>query len=1039
MGKNYFKKWFLRGVGLILPLAALAIQWIFWSSIQPFVWFLFYPAVFFSAWIDGLRGAIAATVLSALLVVYFFMPSQLSFIIDNPRSLYSVGVFVIMGGLFGFTMEKLKKAKTIALTSLEATRVANDQLEIRVRERTSDIEKAILSLQASEHKLRSIMEDSADAIFLVDSQGKYTFTNKAVTNLLGFTGKEMLDKTILDIAPSEKSGEYFGMFQSLLKEGKLKAEIELQKKDGSLIPVDLNAVLLTDGTIYGSCRDISGRKREQLELMKHRDNLEELVNSRTTELQTLMNETSDLYENAPCGYHSLDKDGRFVRINNTELKWLGYDRDEVIGKLYFTDLLTPGGIKLFQKYFTEFKQTGSFNNLEFEIIRKDRSTFYISANATAIFDDEKTLIKSRTILFDITERKKLEAQLFKERFLVSTLMNNTTDFVYFKDRESRFIKINKAMAERFGLANPDEAAGKSDYDFFSVSHATEARNDEMHIINTGVNIVKDEMETWPDGRVTWVSTVKSPLLDENGETGGTFGISRDVSELRILMQDLKEAKEKADSANLAKSEFLANMSHEIRTPLNAVLGYSELLNSTKVDSIQQDYVNSIKTSGKSLLTIINDILDLSKIEAGKLEIEYEFLNTYNFFSEFERIFSFKLKEKEISFILEIAADTPNGIYTDEVRLRQIIFNLIGNAIKFTSRGHIKLRVFTENARQIETADNHSSEVADLTIEVTDTGIGISIEKQATIFDPFVQEQKYKQFGGTGLGLSICRRLADLMGGTISLKSELGKGSVFTVKFPSVTCLQIFAPLRTEETIDPDRVTFEKAKILIIDDVPANRSYLADALKETQLMTYEAENGAAGLEKALEIIPNLIITDIRMPVMNGFEFIEKLKDQPELQHIPVLAYSASVLKTQKQKIFQRDFSGLLIKPVKISDLYRELMKFLPFQLDPGRHSASATEIPGNDEIFDSVSLVSFLESELTETWKKFSVRQPINDVRLFGNKIIDLGLKHNAKLLIDYGKEIQEATLNFNVESMLRSLKKFTAIVAEIKKITSRNN
>jgi PAS domain S-box-containing protein len=1033
MKHQLLHRWVLLSIGILLPLAALSVQWIFWSSIQPFVWFLFYPAVFFSAWIDGLRGAIIATFLSAILVAYFFLPHQLSFVIDNPRSLFAVGVFVIMGGLFGFTMEKLKKANILALNALEATRSANDQLEARVRERTQEIEAAILSLKDSEHKLRSIMEDSADAIFLVDSQGKYIYSNKAVTNLLGFTSNEMLAKTILDIAPPGKTDEFYGLFLRLLEEGKLISEIELRKKDGGLIPVDLNAVLLPDGTIYGSCRDISERKREHLELLNHRDHLEELVNSRTVELQASMNETSDLYENAPCGYHSLDKDGRFVRINNTELKWLGLERAEVIGKLAFTDLLTPEGIETFRKNFGEFTRTGSFSNLEFEIIRKDKSTFYISANATAVFDDSGILLRSRTILYDITERKKLEAQLFKERFLVNTLMNNTTDLVYFKDRESRFIKINKAMAERFGLSDPDQVAGKTDFDFFSANLATEARNDELHIINTGSNIVKDEMGKWPDGRITWVSTVKSPLLDEHGEIGGTFGISRDVSGLRTLMQDLKEAKEKADSANLAKSEFIANMSHEIRTPLNAVLGYSELLSSTKVDPIQRDFVNSITTSGKSLLTIINDILDLSKIEAGKLEIEYDFINTNNFFSEFESIFSFKLKEKEVIFTLEIADETPNGIYTDEARLRQIVFNLIGNAIKFTSEGHIKLRVFTEDLRRIETADKNTSEIADLIIEVEDTGIGISEEKQDTIFDPFVQEQTYKQFGGTGLGLAICRRLAGLMGGTITLKSEPEKGSVFTVRFPSVTCLQKYGALN-EEAIDPFQVIFEKREILIIDDVQANRSYLADALKETQLKTYEAENGETGLEIARKLIPDLIITDIRMPVMNGFELIEKLKEEPELRHIPVLAYSASVLKTQKQKIYQKDFSGLLIKPVKISDLYRELMKFLPYKLNPEQYASHDMDSSGTDEIVDLIQLVNSLESEMTEIWKKFSVRQPIKDVRLFGNKIIDLGLKHNAKTLINYGKEIQEATINFNVESMLRSLKKFTVIVGEIKKI-----
>ena len=234
-----------------------------------------------------------------------------------------------------------------------------------------------------------------------------------------------------------------------------------------------------------------------------------------------------------------------------------------------------------------------------------------------------------------------------------------------------------------------------------------------------------------------------------------------------------------------KSEFLANMSHEIRTPMNAVLGYAELLGFMLEDKTQRDYIESIKSSGRSLLTLINDILDLSKIEAGKLELQFEFVNSQSFFSEFERIFSLRLSEKGLKFILEISSGTPAGIYIDDARLRQIILNLVGNAVKFTEKGSIRLKVYTENPQIINYSKGKTEEFIDLIIEVTDTGIGISKEMQEEIFNPFVQGQgqNVKKYGGTGLGLAITQRLVQLMNGTIDLDSQLNKGSSFKIKIP----------------------------------------------------------------------------------------------------------------------------------------------------------------------------------------------------------------------------------------------------------------
>jgi len=502
-----------------------------------------------------------------------------------------------------------------------------------------------------------------------------------------------------------------------------------------------------------------------------------------------------------------------------------------------------------------------------------------------------------------------------------------------------------------------------------------------------------------------------------------------------LEQRIQERTVQLNAANKAKSEFLANMSHEIRTPMNAVLGYAELLGFMLEDKTQRDYLESIKSSGRSLLILINDILDLSKIEAGKLELQFEFVNSQSFFSEFERIFSLRLSEKGLKFILEISSGTPAGIYIDDARLRQIILNLIGNAIKFTEKGSIRLKVHTENPQIINYSNGKTEEFIDLIIDVTDTGIGISKEMQEEIFNPFVQVQgqDIKKYGGTGLGLTISQRLVQLMNGTIDLDSQLHMGSSFKIKIPGVSYLRDFEKRAEEIQLDTTEIVFEEAVILIADDVEHNRSYLRDALKNTSLKIVEAEDGQQALSMAERIVPDLIITDIRMPVLDGFDLLDKLKSNDVLKHIPVIAYSASVMKAQKDRIRESEFAGLLIKPVQVTELYLELMKNLPYKSTkaPGPEQ-SVPEINFTKEITDLPGLIHSLDTSFNDTLKTFESRQPIGEIKAFGNQLIKLGKDHNAVMITEYGKDLISAADSFNIVAILNLIRKYPVKVELIK-------
>ncbi len=459
-----------------------------------------------------------------------------------------------------------------------------------------------------------------------------------------------------------------------------------------------------------------------------------------------------------------------------------------------------------------------------------------------------------------------------------------------------------------------------------------------------------------------------------------------------------------------------------------------------VDQVQKEYINSIISSGRSLLTLINDILDLSKIEAGKLEMEYEYVDTYSFFSEFEGIFSLIVSEKGLKFILDIASGTPAGIYIDEARVRQIVFNLIGNAIKFTSEGKIVLKVFAENPHIVNYSKERSVELIDLIIEVQDTGIGISKKLQEAIFEPFVQKRDSIKYGGTGLGLTITRRLTSLMNGTIHVYSKPGKGSTFTVRIPEVAYLRNFSKMSVDIHVDPAEILFEEAVVLVVDNVQNNRSYLRDALKNTSLKIVEAEDGITAFKLAKEIVPDLIIADIQMPKMDGFQLLNKIKSDNKLKHIPVIAYSASVLSVQKERIHKSKFAGLLIKPVKVTELYIELMNSLQFKST--RETEPDKPQPETDlirEITDLPGLTHSLGTDFYATWKTFAVRQPIGEIRDFGKNLIQLGMDHNSSIITDYGKKLINAADSFNIEAILKLIGKYKGIIESLKDSTNNPN
>jgi len=509
------------------------------------------------------------------------------------------------------------------------------------------------------------------------------------------------------------------------------------------------------------------------------------------------------------------------------------------------------------------------------------------------------------------------------------------------------------------------------------------------------------------------------------------------NELNYLLIKLKDAKEKAEAATHAKSEFLANMSHEIRTPMNAILGFSELLK----DELEQDktkgYISAIETAGKTLLSIINDILDLSKIEAGKLSIQMAPVNPEIIFNEIKTVFSKSIKDKGIDFILEIDPSLQENIVIDEIRLRQILINLVGNAVKFTETGYVKLKA----EKQLNSSNDKTFK---LIISVEDTGIGVADDQKKLIFEAFSQQEKQnsRKFGGTGLGLTISRRLANMMDGEIILESQKGKGATFKVILDNVCTTQRVDLEQEKSDIDPNLLVFNNAVILIVDDIEMNRVVFKGFFSNYKnLKIIEAENGAKALRSAKKYIPDLILSDIKMPVMDGFEFIEKLRENENLKRIPVIAVSASALKEETEKILECGFNVYLRKPVSKKMLIKETMQYLKYMKKEKTHDQVTNNEQSNikQEVINVKQLVNYLESEVSN--KVTSIRETffIDDIKKFAQEIEDSSEKHHSYILRKWTEELKVNSEKFDLEALSTSMDKLPEIIKNIKKNSEGKN
>ncbi|MCP4135968.1 MAG: response regulator [bacterium] len=525
-----------------------------------------------------------------------------------------------------------------------------------------------------------------------------------------------------------------------------------------------------------------------------------------------------------------------------------------------------------------------------------------------------------------------------------------------------------------------------------------------------------------------------PVYDEKENLLCYEGTVSDITEKRFA-EKLKSEKEAADAANDAKSVFLAHVTHEIRTPMNAILGFAELLKNRVADEQAKEYLSAIYTSSKTLLNLINDILDLSKIEAGKLELQYKAVNLNILLKEIELIFSYMLNEKGLDFIVEVHEDFPESLLLDDIRLKQILCNLISNAIKFTEKGSVKVTFLPDYSTAGEGT-------FDLILLVSDTGIGIADEELERIFDSFIQQkdQDLSRYGGTGLGLAITKRLISIMGGNITVESSRGKGSTFTMRLPNVSEASPDEYIKEDLAEYIDRIQFQNIKILIVDDILYNRVLLKDMIDSPEAQFYEAEDGQEAIELTRRYMPDIILMEIRMPVLMGDEAVRIIKNDESLKHIPVIAITASVLQENERGIRNAGCDSFLLKPIDRFHLVCEMIKYLPYdvklELTPGRAYKRKVKDPEKEPL--SLETVARLPELLLVLKEKYSSQHEalehgfmMSQLENFARDISALGTEFEFPQLEKWGEELLARVSNFDIEGMLKSFQYLESILEEI--------
>ncbi|MDQ6618967.1 MAG: PAS domain S-box protein [Pseudomonadota bacterium] len=745
-----------------------------------------------------------------------------------------------------------------------------------------------------------------------------------------------------------------------------------------------------------------------------------------------------IFNSANFSSIATDAKGVIQIFNVGAERMLGYTAGEVMNKITPADIsdpqeliararalsielattITPGFEALV------FKASRGIEDIyELTYIRKDGSRFPAVVSVTALRDAQDAIIGYLLIGTDNTARKlveaeqrKLDQRLRDQQFYTRSLIESNIDALMTTDPSGIITDVNKQMEALTGCTR-DELIGAPFKNYFTDPERAEA----------GIKRVLSEKKLTDyeltacarDGKQTVVSYNATTFYDRDRTLQGVFASARDVTERKRVELELQQAKAVAESASQTKSDFLASMSHEIRTPMNAIMGIADLLAKSPLSPEQDSYVQIFRRAGDNLLHLINDILDLSKVEASQLELERTRFSLTDLLGKVTEMVAVRAREKGLVLLSDIAADVPCDLVGDPTRLRQVLLNLLGNAVKFTETGDIALLV---------TKDASSPDAAVLRFMISDTGIGIPDEKLSAVFERFTQADSSttRRYGGSGLGLTISKRLVELMGGRITVESGVGKGSVFSFAVP----LEVWTGAPRGEIVPVGtgpELPLPPLRILLVEDSRDNRTITIAYLQDTPYRVEVAENGAVAYEKFTVGRYDLVLMDRQMPVMDGLTATRAIREWEQSNQrtpTPIIALTASALRGDQEKFFAAGCTAFLTKPIKqevLLQAIREHSLDTPGAVDdvPGQDAAIIVRV--NKKLTDLVP--AFLENRRHDVTSILAAieRADFETIGSLGHDMKGAGGSWGFARITDIGAVLEQAALSADAAMSRKSV------------------
>jgi len=763
------------------------------------------------------------------------------------------------------------------------------------------------------------MTAATDGIAILNHNGEYVSLNQAYAQIFGYDSTAQLLGQNWQVL--YEVSEYQRLLDEcvplLLEQGYCRTEAQGLRRDGSTFPHEVSVTLLPGGERICIVRDITERKQAEAALRESQHFVQRIAEASPNLLYIFdLNEQRNIYANREMA------------------AFLGYtpEQIEAMGANILPNLIHPEDLARLPAYFQQVQNAADGEIFEIEYRVRDangewRTLLGRETPFARTADGMVTQLLGTAT--DITERQEIEAALqeSEQRYELATRAAKVG--VWEWNLETNEFYIDPTIKAILGYTETEIANNFNDWIILihSDDQSTFLTTTQAHLAGENPEYRLEHRMMHKDGSIRWIVVRGQAILNAQGKGIRMVGTNTDITERKLAEIALQKAKEAADTANRSKSTFLANMSHELRSPLNAILGFAQLMsNSVTLPQQYQDNLRIIHHSGEHLLTLINQVLDLSKIEAGRITLNETTFNLHHLLREVEDMFRLKVNEKGLQLRFNCAADIPPTIQTDEIKLRQVLINLLSNAVKFTSVGSVVV-----NVTQPRTNDDGRMT---LYFEIKDTGCGIAADELESIFEAFVQSQSgVHSQSGTGLGLPITRKFIQLMGGEITVESEVSQGTTFTFdiqaketqvtsSIPQTTSCRVIA-------LAPNQPHY---RILIVDDQVENRQLLMQLLNPLGFELQEASNGEEAIEIWQSWQPDLILMDLRMPGMDGYavtQHIRQCRDAPYYVSTSpiIIALSASVIEEERLKALEVGCADFIAKPFHESDLFAAIRQHL----------------------------------------------------------------------------------------------------------------